>query len=197
MVSVNKLGLMEPSTQASGVKIEPTARESLSTLTAMFMMVSGQMTRLMDQAFISMSTVRCTKVNGRTIFSTARELKLGQTKASMRANTLLEGSTELELTNGMMAASTRETGGKTRLAESVSTRGLMDVDTKESGWKTIWKARGSTFGMTAECIKGSIKMTRSMVMESTLGQMGAVTKVTGLEANSMVWAPISFQRTAR
>ncbi len=54
MVLVSKHGPMEQSTQESGVRTELTARESLSTLTATFMMGSGRTTKLTEQAFTSM-----------------------------------------------------------------------------------------------------------------------------------------------
>lgn len=73
----------------------------------------------------------------------------------------------------------------------------MGVDMRVSGSKITWKAQESTFGMTEECIKGSTKMTKSTVMESTPGPTDGAMKATGLEESSMVLEPILFQRMAR
>lgn len=54
------------------------------------------------------------KVNGKMICSMEKELRLGPTKVSTRANMHLAESTESELINGMMEVSTQVIGGKTK-----------------------------------------------------------------------------------
>jgi hypothetical protein len=130
------------------------------------------------------------KVNGKTIYSMVKVLKLGPIKANTKVSTLLEESMALEHTSGTMVVSTLAIGERTKLAESVYTRGSMDAGTRESGLKTIWKAQESTFGMMAECTRDNTRTTKSMVMESTLGQTGVAMRATGLEASSTVSEPI-------
>ncbi len=125
------------------------------------------------------------KESGKTIYNMARVLRPGLTKVSMKVNMLSEGNMESALTSGTMEANILAIGARTRSAELVCIRGLMGADTKENGSKTIWRAQASTSGMTVECTKASIKTTRNMAMESTLGQMAAAMRATGLEENSM------------
>jgi hypothetical protein len=54
------------------------------------------------------------KVNGKTICSMAKELKVGQIVLSMRETMPLEGSTEWELTCGMTVLSTQDNGRRIR-----------------------------------------------------------------------------------
>jgi hypothetical protein len=65
---------------------------------------------------------------------------------------------------------------------------------KENGSKIIWKGWASIFGMMVACIKANIKMTKSMGLVYTVGQMVVVMRDIGLEGNSMVLALIKFQK---
>ena len=62
----------------------------------------------------------------------------------------------------------------------------MGADTKVSGKKITWMVLANIPGQTAEHIKASTKMTRSMAMEFMSGRMNANTPVNGSKANSTV-----------
>lgn len=64
----------------------------------------------------------------------------------------------------------------------------MVENTEESGSTTTWKDLDFTLGTMEEHSKGSIKMTKSMAMESTDGTMVESTKATGSLASNMVLA---------
>lgn len=59
---------------------------------------------------------RCTRGNGRTIYSMAGASRPGRIRASMRESTPLAGNMALAVISGMMAASTRAIGERIRLA---------------------------------------------------------------------------------
>jgi hypothetical protein len=65
---------------------------------------------------------------------------------------------------------------------------------KENGLKITWKGWASTFGMMVACIKANIKMTKSMDLVSTAGQMVVAMRDTGLEESSMALALIKYQK---
>jgi hypothetical protein len=73
------------------------------------------------------------RVNGKTIYSTAKASKHGRTKVGMRESTLTEGNTASAATNGTMEASTLVTGVKIRSVASVFIRGSTVADTRANG----------------------------------------------------------------
>lgn len=108
----NKFGLMELNILGSGVKIEHMAKVNLSTWMEMYTMDSGQMTKLMEQAFTVMLMVLCMKVNGEMIFSMVKVLKPGQIQVDMKASMSMVVNTVLEHINGVMEVNTMVTGEK-------------------------------------------------------------------------------------
>jgi len=72
-VLANNFGPMALNISASGGTTVLMEKENSSTLMAIFMKDSGQMTRRTVQESISMSTELCTRVSGRTTYSMERE----------------------------------------------------------------------------------------------------------------------------
>jgi hypothetical protein len=64
---------------------------------------------------------------------------------------------------------------------------------KVNGWITIWKEWESTLGKTEGDTKESIKMTKSMVTDSILGQTRDSIKACGTVENSMDLVSTLFQ----
>jgi len=123
MVTENRPGQMALNTLVSGEKIELMEKVNSYMSMEIYMMDSGQTIKRTVLEFTDMSMERCTRANGKMIYSTVEVLKLGQTKAATKVNMLMAGNMVLEVTNGMMEASIVVTGVKTRLVVLVFTPG--------------------------------------------------------------------------
>jgi hypothetical protein len=131
--SESSAGLMVLNLSVSGVRTARMVKENLSTWTGMSTTVSGLMIKQTVLEFTSTSMALCTRVNGKTTFSMAAALRLGQIRVAMKETMHLDASTELEAIAGMMAVNILVTGVKIRLVGLEFTRGSMAEDMKVSG----------------------------------------------------------------
>lgn len=88
-------------------------------------------------------------------------------------------------TNGPTVAYTVAIGTTTRLVDTVNISGMMVVNTKVIGLKTTWKAREFTPGLTVECMRETMSMTKRKAMVLTLTPMADHTKASGRTASKM------------
>ena len=86
---------------------------------------------------------------------------------------------------GLIKALIMEISSKTIFTDKVSINGLMVVSTTVSGLITKWKDKVLSLGATAEDMKETIRIIRSMVMELLSGQTAENILVIGAKENNM------------
>ena len=89
------------------------------------------------------------------------------------------------------------TGERIRSQALESTLGSMVDVTRENGLITTWKEWVSISGTMVGCIRDSIRMTKSMGLESILGLIRDVMKGTGTRENNMGSEHISCPRITK
>ena len=109
-------------------------------------MVSGSMTRLMEEETTNTSMGLSILVSGRKTLSMVLDLKLGQISQSMKAATSLERNMELVFSDGQTALCISESFTVTISMAKESTLGLMVGDMKENGVRTRCMVREHSHG---------------------------------------------------
>ena len=88
----SKLGMMEPNTQVSGVRIEPMVKVGSFMSMAIYTMATGPTIRLTVGASTNMSMELSMRACGKMTCSTGTEWRLGQTSHATRETMPLVGS---------------------------------------------------------------------------------------------------------
>ena len=197
MVTVSCNGKMVQNMKENGVLVELGAKVLSFMQEGKFMReIGGQIRHMVKESTIT-QMVHSIKDNGLLICSMAKEVKHGQTDRNLTVNILKAKRTGLVVTLGLMVQGMKECGKITRFAVMVTIAGPMEDVMWDTGKPTSWMSLGSTHGKMAECMKGSTRKIRSMVLEFTPGQIRSAMLVGGVTASSMDLVSSSQRRVAR
>lgn len=180
MVLAFNTGPTAPNTTATGKKTRPAVKASSYMQMATSTKANGKMTRLMVLEFTSMPNLRPnTKVIGKTIQCTARELRYIQMETSIRecsnrGKDLVRGRTTF-----LMGRFIRGSGVVARLKGLAFASGLMGKPMKATGWITRRTAWVYSSGPMAVNIVATTATTRSTARAPTFGQTVESTSASG------------------
>lgn len=152
MAMVSRFGLMALSMRAIGKRVKLVDRENSLILTVIFIMVTGNMIRLMVSACTPIAMAVNIPEIGKTIYHTVSVLRLGLTTPNILVYTILVASTILACTYGRMAQNTQVAGMRIKYRELEFMSGLMAVPTTENGSKITWKELEFTNGSMVDHI---------------------------------------------
>ena len=124
------------------------------------------------------------KVTGNLIYSMVQVRKFGlmdlDTKEIMST---VRNSVKVPM-SGLMAALTMGIGWTTESKGTALTHGSMEENTLDNGATTTCTDMAFTYGKTADAMKDTMNLTKSMGTGSMSGQMAASMRVIGLWENS-------------